>query len=1517
MNEININISINKINEYFPNLNKEEKELLITLHNNLLISIKNQYHINIFTENDYIDSLFILLPYINTEKINELKNIKKLEEIYLSKEENINYDLLNNKAPKYIFSNIEYNICNDKENKETNFNIHHLINNFKLLKYTIEITASRLFVNWGTIFPIKFINEEYFVNNIINNYSYFFIKDDFFINNDNLTFINYNKNIEENKDENNEYIKEDIDYINYKHLSLYTIHNSIYYYFNNKLLTDINNILNIFKDKTKKTEENDNIIKILKKIKNDKIYEYKSYQELDNFYNNENIKKNLNYIIMVSLYLLSINGTLNIFEYKYDNIKDMIENNKSPLKKEEIKEYDNNIYFLTKTTYKELDEMEDDMIKHNINDIEERGYNNNTLMKDIIDRLEKIEKKEEKTKEEKEFERKYRQIRKLTDNEKKNLFNVKHIRDLDIYIGYNKYYSLMWISQLKFYYKFINCRVMYLTGGTGVGKSTQIPKLILYGLNTFDFNNNGKLINTQPRQKPTITNAKWIGKQLGIFIEDFNANPYIQFKHGDQNTSSMEEDENYYVKDKEKNEYKKIRYNGEGLLFKVCTDKLLFNDILKYPIYTKKNYSKNVFDCIMIDETHEHNVNMDLILSILKPIIMLNNTLRLIIVSATMENDEPYYRRFYKDIIDNHKYPNRNINQYINKFYLDRRIHISEPGKDTTYNIIEHYEKNFINNEEERNLKIKEILMKILTNKETKDILVFKSGQKEIKNCINYLNNFLPNDVICIPYISSSIYANKNIPIFLDNYNNNTVKNIHISKNEDILTTNYNLNEGNNNYNHVIFIGTNVIEASITIDSLTHVIDDGQQKVMIYDYKTKISQLTLMNIAEMNRKQRKGRVGRKADGTIYYLYPEHYLEKEKIQYKICNENLENYMFDLLIDNNTKKIITNNNTNLNMYLTQKYNSIEYLTKSRNNPITKDNLYEHNFNYMYLYDCYFKNLIIHPLENNIIRNIFGNVINQNDIYIDIDNNINYPIFKKYTFEDLINKYLSLNLIIDKHNLNDENNYIKSLFAKKLSSIIQNSKDTNIIQYSLMLLLGKKLNIYDDIVYIVFLLLNKNEEILKINKIKILNSQSEIYNLYLNFKYSQDENYNFNSINFNTFKNNIRYNLIIQLSNFIFDFNTLNNLSFYDKLSFILLISFNNNIFKKIPNVNKGINLFVPNNILTINNTILDNQSLNDNIIYIDCLKQTKNEISTTYISLLHSFDKIFLKYISNIIIFNYEKIKQNIKNIKIYDNDINIENYKLTLSYLLSLLRLIKFYHFDIYNNVKDININEIDCEDLIEPENYKHILFKSFCEEKKFELFIFKYIFNPIISNEHIIYYNISQNNNGIYLILHYLNKNSYIFINNLYLKKNSQTIKKQIKDLNDNDIKNIIDCYNSNDSEKLIDFNMILDNNIDKKLLKNNKEETYYLSCHTFNPNFNYLSTLHIRNGNYEKDLKDKSKYYALSYNNNSLQLNFNSNLQNAYDSNNYITSSIENKKIINLLINSFNECYNSFLYEI
>ena len=52
---------------------------------------------------------------------------------------------------------------------------------------------------------------------------------------------------------------------------------------------------------------------------------------------------------------------------------------------------------------------------------------------------------------------------------------------------------------------------------------------------------------------------------------------------------------------------------------------------------------------MIIDEAHEHNTNMDLILTLARQSCYMNNDLKLIIMSATMDDDEPNFRRYYKE----------------------------------------------------------------------------------------------------------------------------------------------------------------------------------------------------------------------------------------------------------------------------------------------------------------------------------------------------------------------------------------------------------------------------------------------------------------------------------------------------------------------------------------------------------------------------------------------------------------------------------------------------------------------------------------------------------------------------------------------------------------------------------------------------------------------------------------------------------------------------------------------------
>ena len=63
----------------------------------------------------------------------------------------------------------------------------------------------------------------------------------------------------------------------------------------------------------------------------------------------------------------------------------------------------------------------------------------------------------------------------------------------------------------------------------------------------------------------------------------------------------------------------------------------------------------NIYDIVMIDEAHEHNINMDLILTLMNKTLQLNHDIKLVIISATMESDEPRYRQFYNNIDDKYE----------------------------------------------------------------------------------------------------------------------------------------------------------------------------------------------------------------------------------------------------------------------------------------------------------------------------------------------------------------------------------------------------------------------------------------------------------------------------------------------------------------------------------------------------------------------------------------------------------------------------------------------------------------------------------------------------------------------------------------------------------------------------------------------------------------------------------------------------------------------------------------------
>ena len=142
-----------------------------------------------------------------------------------------------------------------------------------------------------------------------------------------------------------------------------------------------------------------------------------------------------------------------------------------------------------------------------------------------------------------------------------------------------------------------NHRVVVITGETGSGKTTQIPKMCLEAGHGVD----GMIGCTQPRRIAAITVARRIADEL---------------------KEPMGRSVGY-----------KIRFQdvtNRDIHIKVMTDGILLME-------TQADRFLNAYDTLIIDEAHERSTNIDFLLGILKNLLARRKDLKLIITSATID----------------------------------------------------------------------------------------------------------------------------------------------------------------------------------------------------------------------------------------------------------------------------------------------------------------------------------------------------------------------------------------------------------------------------------------------------------------------------------------------------------------------------------------------------------------------------------------------------------------------------------------------------------------------------------------------------------------------------------------------------------------------------------------------------------------------------------------------------------------------------------------------------------------
>jgi ATP-dependent helicase HrpA len=296
---------------------------------------------------------------------------------------------------------------------------------------------------------------------------------------------------------------------------------------------------------------------------------------------------------------------------------------------------------------------------------------------------------------------------------------------------------------------------------------------------------------TQPRRIAAVSVAGFIAKQLGKTIPD-TVGYKMRFEDKTDPTTKI----------------------------KIMTDGILLQEI-------KADYSLSRYSIIIVDEAHERSLNIDFILGLLKRIIEMRKEFKVIISSATI--NAAVFSEYFDEcpivIIDCPMYP----------VEIEYR-----PAAQT-------------NDLPALVGKIGDTVAEIEEGGKPGDVLIFLSGEREIKACIAELAGRPFSKKLQLLPLYSRLSNEEQEKVFDDFPGKRKV-----------------------------IVATNIAETSLTIDGIIHVIDSGLAKMNFYNPKTFTSSLIEIPISKASSNQRKGRAGRTQPGICYRLYPHKDFESREL-----------------------------------------------------------------------------------------------------------------------------------------------------------------------------------------------------------------------------------------------------------------------------------------------------------------------------------------------------------------------------------------------------------------------------------------------------------------------------------------------------------------------------------------------------------------------------------------------------------------------------------------------------------
>jgi ATP-dependent helicase HrpA len=321
-------------------------------------------------------------------------------------------------------------------------------------------------------------------------------------------------------------------------------------------------------------------------------------------------------------------------------------------------------------------------------------------------------------------------------------------------------------------------QVIVVAGETGSGKTTQLPKICLeLGRGRLQ-----RIGHTQPRRLAARTVAQRIADELGVSLGGL-VGYQVRFHDAVSDDSAI----------------------------KLMTDGILLSEL-------SRDRDLSQYDTLIIDEAHERSLNIDFILGYLKRLLPRRPDLKVIVTSATI--DEERFAGFFDDA---------------------PIIRVS--GR--TYPVETHYLLAAGETVEDPLSLIEETVAGVRAGQwgAPGDVLIFLSGERDIRDLARRLRPQQGLDVL-------PLYAR-------------------LSQAEQARVFG-----GGSRRGLRVVLATNVAETSVTVPGIRYVIDPGEARISRFSHRTRVQRLPIEAVSQASADQRRGRCGRVGPGVCLRLYSE-------------------------------------------------------------------------------------------------------------------------------------------------------------------------------------------------------------------------------------------------------------------------------------------------------------------------------------------------------------------------------------------------------------------------------------------------------------------------------------------------------------------------------------------------------------------------------------------------------------------------------------------------------------------